>query len=676
MNPPRTPAAGALLLVAVVATAARAADAPPDTFELRIAAELRASSPKAESLWARANDLREAGDQQNAALLYERVADLAPDFYHAKRRQAMALLRLGERSRAVALLREACVAAETPENLACLAIALQQGDGEQPVTASEAKEALALASRAVEMRPDDPFMLQALCLAAASAGDTARLRTAAEHLVAVDPDFIGSHLFLAYSRQADGRWAEARAEFERAHALGLPTADYEKLLSGLEQASSAWTPARLGRTGGWVLGIWLGGLLLLLAAGLLLSSATLRQVRQLAAMPGGVMTGAEASLRRVYRVVLWLSCLYYYVSMPILLVVVLGLGGGLIWMFFSLGRIPIKLVVIIGVLTLATAWSLLKSLAVRSRDDDPGERLDLQKHPALAQLLREVAAKVGTRAVDNVYMTPGTDIAVMERGGMSKQLRGEAERCLILGAGVLDGLPVGEFKSILAHEYGHFSNRDTAGGGFALAVRRSMHTMARNLAESGAAAWYNPAWLFVLGFNRVFLRVSQGASRLQEVLADRWAALAYGSASFVRGLARVIERSVRFDVRSQASLKEVVEQQRPLRNLYAYELSSGGLDEGRISEAVGGAMNAEPSPYDSHPSPADRIAWVEKLNAPGEEADTQGNDVWSLFSNREDIERGMTELVRRNVAMIYGVEIAAGDQAAPEGSGPGATIPA
>ena len=50
---------------------------------------------------------------------------------------------------------------------------------------------------------------------------------------------------------------------------------------------------------------------------------------------------------------------------------------------------------------------------------------------------------------------------------------------------------------------------------------------------SGAAGWYNPAWLFVNGFFRVFLRVSQGASRLQEVMADRWAAFCYGSEAFV-----------------------------------------------------------------------------------------------------------------------------------------------
>src|SRR4029079_11659575 len=170
-----------------------------------------------------------------------------------------------------------------------------------------------------------------------------------------------------------------------------------------------------------------------------------------------------------------------------------------------------------------------------------------------------------------VYLTPGTDLAVFERGGMLRQLRGNTERCLILGVGVLDGLELAPFKAILAHEYGHFSNQDTAGGGFALAVRRSLFTMAHHLAAGGAATWYNPAWWFVNGFHRVFLRISQGASRLQEVLADRWAAFTYGAAAFERGLRHVIERSVYFDAHADAALGKAIQTKIPLANLYQVE---------------------------------------------------------------------------------------------------------
>lgn len=207
-------------------------------------------------------------------------------------------------------------------------------------------------------------------------------------------------------------------------------------------------------------------------------------------------------------------------------------------------------------------------------------------------------------------------------------------------------------------EYGHFSNLDTAGGGFALAVRRSMATMAMQLAQGGAAAWYNPAWIFLNGFHRVFLRISQGASRLQEVLADRWAVFAYGARAFERGLRHVIERSVRFDLHAQSTLNEVIENAKPLANFYTFAPSLRP-DETEIVEAVSRAVNAQPSPYDSHPAPTTRFELVHGLNAEptGSLADAE-QDAWSLFTDPGAIQRSMTERIRQNVELQHGVRIA------------------
>jgi Zn-dependent protease with chaperone function len=343
--------------------------------------------------------------------------------------------------------------------------------------------------------------------------------------------------------------------------------------------------------------------------------------------------------------------------MPVLLTLVVVIGFGILYGILSVGHIPIKLILIVVVITFVTAWSILKSLFVRRLDEDPGSRLDLDRQPALQALLVDVAERVGTRPVDSVYMTPGTDIAVFERGGMLRQLGGRTERCLILGAGVLEGMRLGPFRAVLAHEYGHFSNRDTAGGGFALAVRMSAVSLARNLAASGAADRYNPAWLFVNGFHRLFLRISQGASRLQEVLADRWAAILYGAQAFEDGLRHVIDRSVRFDAHVRAILQEVVDTKRPLRNLYTYA-PSAPTDAAALDVNVSNVLEREPSPYDSHPRPTDRFRWVHALGVRGERAEDDAAPVWGLFADRGAIEELMTGLVRDNVQANHGVAIA------------------
>jgi Zn-dependent protease with chaperone function len=279
--------------------------------------------------------------------------------------------------------------------------------------------------------------------------------------------------------------------------------------------------------------------------------------------------------------------------------------------------------------------------------------LDVEKHPRLKAVLQEVAKRIGTRPVDSVFLTPGTEVAVFERGGMAKQLSGRAERCLVLGIAVLEGMKLNELKAVLAHEYGHFCNEDTAGGGFALAVRRSLLKLAEGLARGGAAAWYNPAWLFVNGFFRVFLRISQGASRLQEVLADRWAAFAYGSKAFVNGLRHVITRSVEFDYHVKDTVGEVLQEQKPLANLYTFK-PANPTERQVLSALLEEALETKATVYDSHPSPRERFAWVEALNAKTSGPLT-GEDLelpaWSLFENPEEIQRTMTVQVRANLAV-------------------------
>ena len=211
-----------------------------------------------------------------------------------------------------------------------------------------------------------------------------------------------------------------------------------------------------------------------------------------------------------------------------------GIGGVL-----AAGFIAPKLFIVLAIVGFGSLTAIAKSLFVRTRAVDPGLLLDLTRNPKMRAVLDDVAARIGTRPVDRVFLTPFTEVAVFDRGSLGAQLRGGSDRCLILGAGVLDGMRLRAFKSVLAHEYGHFHNEDTAGGGFALAVRRSLFAMAMNPATVGVASPMNPAWWFVRGFWRAFLGISQGASRLQEVLADRWAVFAYtGRARSKRGLPR------------------------------------------------------------------------------------------------------------------------------------------
>lgn len=518
-----------------------------------------------------------------------------------------------------------------------------------PETIDHRRFARRHAEAAVALAPDDVDVRLVLLQAEILSDDFSRARATAEGLVRDVPDDFRPHYFLAIVAGNEGELDEARESLDRARSLGLPEPAYRDLDAAIDDVEPVTSKAF---SVAWIivkaLALWGAILLLLLGVGSLLSRIALGASRRIAQSAAGAAPLA-AWLRRAYHLVLWLSCGFYYLSLPLLLVVVIGLAVGIIGGVLAAGYVSIKLFAIVGLVAIVTIGAVVKSIFVRVKEEDPGPELDLSAHPKLRAVIDEVAAKVGTEGAHRVFLTPGADIAVFERGGVGRQLGGRAERCLILGAGVLDGLDQRAFKAILAHEHGHFVNRDTAGGGFALAVRQSLVKMAMGLAQGGAAAWYNPAWMFLNAFYRVFMRISHGASRLQEVLADRWAALAYGARAFERGLRHVVARGVRFDVHANMTIDEVVEQKAPLTNLYTY-VPSKETPEDDLAKAIEEELGRTASAYDSHPAPKERFEFVHALGADDPASDDESLPAWDLFEDRDAIETMMTDEIRANLA--------------------------
>jgi hypothetical protein len=73
-----------------------------------------------------------------------------------------------------------------------------------------------------------------------------------------------------------------------------------------------------------------------------------------------------------------------------------------------------------------------------------------------------------------------------------------------------------------------------------------MMNFAIALACSRQAVPWNVAFQFLRFYHFLFRRISHGATRLQEVLADRAAAGLYGAQAFEEGLRHVVRRQVEF----------------------------------------------------------------------------------------------------------------------------------
>jgi len=615
--------------------------------ESKILEELAAVAPGAVTEFQAATEAMDRGDNEAADSGYGKVLDLAPDFAHALRRRSYVV---ADNDEGLALARRALLVEEHGYNLSAVVDALLRFD--DPAKLQEANR---LAERLVVMLPDEPSALSIVAAASLRSENLALFRKAIGGLRRVAPDEMATHYYAAFDAGLEEDWIRAEAEIERARELGLPAEEADAFLDGTGIRSRArnWRYLYLA---GHASVAWVGGLLALLGIGAILSRWTLSAIESQSAETTGLPSGAMRMMRRVYGIVLSLASLYFYVSMPFVFILVVAASGGLIYALLSLGYIPLKLLLIAFILLFVTLWAMLKGLLARGGRSDPGERLEEKDAPEVFSLLREVASKIGTPMVDSVFLVPDATVAVFERGSTLDHLRHRGERCLVLGLGVMDGMKLGQLKGILAHEYGHLSNRDTAGGGLALQVRRSILTSAETLASGGAAVWYNPAWLFLNAFFRLYLRISQGASRLQEVLADRWAVLAYGKEAFSSGLSHAVRRAVEFDFLSQREIFQAVRESRPLRNLYDLKVPLQWAPEDEpaekekppaqcIEEAYQEALSTPASPYDSHPATAQRIAWVEKMTGVASPPMDE-RDAWSLFPDRNRIQ----ELVTRQVS--------------------------
>src|SRR5262249_15784198 len=214
------------------------------------------------------------------------------------------------------------------------------------------------------------------------------------------------------------------------------------------------------------------------------------------------------------------------------------------------------LLVIGAIVTIAV---MIKSLFIRVKSADPGRALQRTEAEGLWNLAEEVAQSVGTRPIDEIRITPGTELAVYEVGTWRQKIGNGADRILILGTGVLNGFKQNDFRCVLAHEYGHFSNRDTAGGDIALRVRNDMLKFYFAMRDAGQATWINAAFHFLRIYHFIFRRISHGATRLQEILADRVAAQIYGAPAFEGGLTHVIRRSIEFEAAANEEIKQSIE---------------------------------------------------------------------------------------------------------------------
>lgn len=355
--------------------------------------------------------------------------------------------------------------------------------------------------------------------------------------------------------------------------------------------------------------------------------------------------------------------LYILLAFSVLLVWDFALVGILI--ISNAERIPLALPIALLVVVLGSFWAILKGFFGSKKRNILGVPLKREEQPKVWELCDKVAKEVGTKSVDEIFLSPQPGIGVHLSGGLFSLLIGRTKRTLTIGMGSISSLSTSQMEAILAHEFGHFSNKDTAWNSLtftmAAALQNTLSTMPTpwNSGDSGymkAVAALNPALWVLLGYRLLFSVVTSGFSRMREVFADKTAIALYGYKNFTDGLMKVARNDYVFSSYFVPDMiKMLTEEGKMYTNLFhTMDQTYESIEQTKLTDIDKSILDQEKSSmFDSHPLMKDRMSYANHFEVNAKHA-TNNNDFKNEFVNWDEVSKSMSDLYTYYLAVLTG----------------------
>lgn len=264
-----------------------------------------------------------------------------------------------------------------------------------------------------------------------------------------------------------------------------------------------------------------------------------------------------------------------------------------------------------------------------------GLHVSPKDQPKLWEVVNGVAEEIGERAVDSIVILPDTGMAVFLEGPLFVTLFGKGKKVLMIGLASIYGLSVSEFKAVLAHEYGHFSNKDTNWGVYTATLHKSLIGSVQSLASTGrlGVVLLPGLWLMTL-YLKLFDHVTGGFSRMGEVSADSRALTHYGKGAFSSGLTKISYNDYVFSQIIETQLLKLAYQEGKVINSiqnFIPEAHRILAKEGKSAIELELQQNDKESPGDSHPPLRRRLQFAEKFS--DSTSPTSDGDVMDIIND-------------------------------------------
>ncbi|HEY5750546.1 MAG TPA: M48 family metalloprotease [Chryseolinea sp.] len=330
-------------------------------------------------------------------------------------------------------------------------------------------------------------------------------------------------------------------------------------------------------------------------------------------------------------------------------------------------------------LGLMVIYFLLKFLFKSKTTDRSGlTEITAADQPELFQFIKTLTRETQSMSPKRIYVSPEVNAYVFYDSSFWSMFF-PVRKNLTIGLALVNSVNLSEFKAILAHEFGHFSQRSMKLGSYVYNVNQVIYNMLYDNDDYGEvlAGWANASGYFAIfaGLTAGIVRGIQwilkevytvmnksymSLSRQMEFHADAVAAYVSGSDHLITSLRKLEVANTCYDKVFQVYGAWFEQEVKPV-NVYpdhAEVMRHFAADHGLALENGLPKIEAESmarfnksrvvvkDQWASHPSTDDREAHLRSLNTFTE---TEHASAWVIFRDAEALQKKITEKVYANV---------------------------
>jgi Zn-dependent protease with chaperone function len=338
----------------------------------------------------------------------------------------------------------------------------------------------------------------------------------------------------------------------------------------------------------------------------------------------------------------------------------------LLTLLFGTGLSGLGLIVLIFLLRFVT----------RSNKTDLSGFLEVQRadEPQLFHMIDQIARRVGTSKPKKLYLSAEVNASVFYDSNFWSMFL-PVKKNLQIGLGLLNSVSKSELTAILAHEFGHFSQKTMKVGSYVYQVNHIIFKLLNNdtsyhqIVQRWARVRYFSLFVFIAvritqGIQWILAKLYPvvnknflGLSREMEFQADEIAARIAGSEPMRDALLRLpfaeyalnytlhfYEGKIADRLKSENLYRDQEDVMTYIAGTNNYPVTNGLPkipieDENRFDQSKLTVKN----PWSSHPQTKERIDRLEMLNIPaGQEKDERAN---AIFSDIDRVQRTLTTVL-------------------------------